>query len=101
MFDWMDWSKSDDPNPEDLIFYRADWSLFFWSETHEGKGAIYERADEDVSAAIDHFGWREKKNVHPYGFPPEMVSIDDMFIKKRFKTLTQGTQGDGSSVCPK
>ena len=44
-------------NYEDITFYREDESVFFWSETHEGVCAIFNRANENVDEVTSKEGW--------------------------------------------
>ena len=53
LFEWIDRCK----NPEDLTFYRADGSIFFWSLIHEGVCCLIDRPDEDVSSVVDNPDW--------------------------------------------
>ena len=55
LFDWLDTTTI--RSPEDLIFYREDGSVFFWSETHEGICALFERNQEDVAMLVSQRGW--------------------------------------------
>lgn len=55
LFLWVDYEKPH--RPEDLVFYREDGSVFFWSETHEGVCALINRENEDVSTVVSQPGW--------------------------------------------
>ena len=54
LFQWCTWT---DHNPEDLEFYRADGSLFFWSIGHEGACGFELQEGEDASAITSNSGW--------------------------------------------
>lgn len=70
-------------NPEDLIFYRNDGSVFFWSMTHEGICAIYNRPYEDVSKLVLDEGWT---NSLVYGVPSEIQGYS--FLRNKNKDNT-------------
>ena len=44
---------------QNLMFYRGDQSLFFFSETHERDCSIHPNEDEDVSEIIGRYGLKE------------------------------------------
>ena len=69
LFKWMDWYK----NPEDLTFYRADGSIFFWSLIHEGVCCLINRPDEDVSGVVGKPDWHR---CPPEPFPAVLVPND-------------------------
>lgn len=46
-------------NPEDPVFYRADGSLFFYSEIHEGECLLFPREGENVSRILSKEHWVE------------------------------------------
>lgn len=75
LFKWIDWCK----NPEDLTFYRADGSVFFWSLIHEGVCCLLNRPDEDVSGVVGNPDWH---SCPPESFPEFLVprSITDFRI---------------------
>ena len=73
LFSWVDYEKPH--RPEDLVFYREDGSVFFWSETHEGVCALINRENEDVSAVVSQPGWERstlKSHSPIYGVPREL-----------------------------
>jgi hypothetical protein len=45
--------------PEDLCFYRADGSVLFCSQTHEGDIWLFLNDDEDFSSNTSQSGWSE------------------------------------------
>lgn len=45
--------------PEDPIFYRSDYSVFFSSVTHEGDSFLFPRDGEDVSILLQNEHWKE------------------------------------------
>ena len=47
-------------NPEDLIFYRPDGSVFFSSTVHEGKCSLYVNEDESVLELISNEHWIQR-----------------------------------------
>lgn len=60
IFSWIDgWGHH---NPEDLIFYRSDGSVFFSSAVHEGKCSLYVDENEDVSALISNEHWIQRNH---------------------------------------
>lgn len=60
IFSWIDgWGHH---NPEDLIFYRSDGSVFFSSTVHEGKCSLYVDENEDVSALISNEHWIQRNH---------------------------------------
>lgn len=66
LFGWID----SNGKPEDLTFYRADGSIFFWLLTHEGVCCLLGRSDEDVSGITRKPGWH---SCPPEPFP--VISI--------------------------
>ncbi len=44
--------------PEDLTFYRANGTAFFWSMTHEGICVLSNCENEDVSMVVTKQGWK-------------------------------------------
>lgn len=66
LFEWIDWYE----NPEDITFYRADGSIFFWSLIHEGVCCLIDRPDEDVSGVVDTPDWHR---CPPEEFPTFFV----------------------------
>lgn len=55
LFEWIDKYE----NPEDLTFYRADGSIFFWSLIHEGVCCLVDRPNEDVTGVVDKPDWHK------------------------------------------
>ena len=76
LFEWIEFD--DHNNPEDLVFYRDDDSVFFWSETHEGICALCNHAGEDVSVVTSKAGWRQynKETGNIFGLPYDLCSLD-------------------------
>ena len=69
LFDWIDSSGK----PEDLTFYRADGSIFFWLLTHEGVCCLLSRPDEDVSGIVRKPDWH---TCPPEPFPVILIPPD-------------------------
>ena len=57
VFKWINaWGYQ---NPEDLVFYREDGTIFFDSIVHEGVCRLYPRDDEDVQHIVQTQGWNK------------------------------------------
>ena len=69
LFGWID----SNGKPEDLTFYRADGSIFFWLLTHEGVCCLLSRSDEDVSGITRKPDWH---SCPPEPFPTLLLPPD-------------------------
>lgn len=65
--------------PEDLIFYREDGSVFFWSMLHEGLCIISCRENEDVKDVVSRRGWKcyDKNDGIKRFIPKYFYDIED------------------------
>ena len=71
LFEWIDWYN----NPEDLIFYRQDGSIFFWSLIHEGVCCLVNRPQEDVTHIVSSSTWYEySREQHPVFYIPNGIA---------------------------
>jgi len=46
-------------NPENLIFYRPDYSIFFLSTTHEGECFLFPSPNENVKDLLCNSNWKK------------------------------------------
>ena len=57
LFSWL--CDSDFQNPEDLMFFRDDGTVFFDSVMHEGYATVYVKDNEDISDLLLNPYWKE------------------------------------------
>jgi len=56
IFEWMS-GRDNLKNPDDPTFYRADGTVFFASEIHEGVCVLAPRTGEDAADVLDAIDW--------------------------------------------
>ena len=66
IYEWIDRNG----HPEDLIFYRQDGSIFFWSMIHEGVCCLTERPDENISGIVQNPDWHVQSPDEPNFYLP-------------------------------